>query len=716
MSANPHVLVPTSTRKHPKPFIASSVTPAPSLPPPLVLPSDIRRNSLAHGGRSRSTSSSPAPSAPSKLPAAGPAKPLYNPYTSLSVSNSPQHKISVKASFQEYSAPKSNTNMAPRSKSMTSSSMGMRSSFAQQQQPQQQPSQPMPKPAKSTIPTAPPAKVSFGQKLRKAFSFTKKPADPKTGKSERTFSLSFSRKSRASTMNASVAQPSFNPKNDATRAMTMSTMTHPNIAPSSTRRTSTMTSSGAPPTFEGFDSVFVQNTQKRKSSRVKSHIEDDAHSIRSNSSISSFATLKKMGTSFSKGTKSLFNKNHASHNSVTPSDFVKPTQNATPTIPTPTLTRTPSQDRPQSYGSAALPVTPPASEPDLPLSFASLTHDLNVAAATGMAPTPPRTDTDSISTDVASTIKVAYNSPEDALPLPASEDESEEDLNVADTVFPKNLDPLTVETIRSSLDRTKSLERRRSRKSNRSVHSHSSNSELRSTPSGTLEVHVAPEDAPINSPPSPGASPHGILKTPSQLDTDTSLDLPIEKPEIAPARNRNSLKPSPSISSIFDFGDIDLDLNFDFAPAAAAGLETEAKKYKSSLKSKPKDYSLSNSQMQQSYHESYMDHKHTNSASQPYYHPLYQPPRENSWKSLHYEHKATNSTSSSTSALPGSVSFSSRIIIFDTYDAYDYDRRAEPATCNRLNPLLAQQIKEELNNFKMEMDVHAESRIYTHFY
>lgn len=67
-------------------------------------------------------------------------------------------------------------------------------------------------------------------------------------------------------------------------------------------------------------------------------------------------------------------------------------------------------------------------------------------------------------------------------------------------------------------------------------------------------------------------------------------------------------------------------------------------------------------------------------------------------------------------ARKGNVSFSSRIVIYDTWDSEDYDRRTEPATCNRLTPLLAQQIKEELNNFKMNMDVHHESRIYTHFF
>lgn len=63
-----------------------------------------------------------------------------------------------------------------------------------------------------------------------------------------------------------------------------------------------------------------------------------------------------------------------------------------------------------------------------------------------------------------------------------------------------------------------------------------------------------------------------------------------------------------------------------------------------------------------------------------------------------------------------SVSFSSRIVIYDTYGRGDYDRRPDLATCNRITPILAQQIKDELNTFKMEMDIHDESRRYTHFF
>lgn len=62
------------------------------------------------------------------------------------------------------------------------------------------------------------------------------------------------------------------------------------------------------------------------------------------------------------------------------------------------------------------------------------------------------------------------------------------------------------------------------------------------------------------------------------------------------------------------------------------------------------------------------------------------------------------------------ITFASNLSVHTTWPAAIYDRRAEPATCNRLTPLLAQQIKEELNSFKMEeMDVHPLSRKLTHF-
>ncbi|KAI9709095.1 MAG: bud neck involved protein [Bogoriella megaspora] len=80
----------------------------------------------------------------------------------------------------------------------------------------------------------------------------------------------------------------------------------------------------------------------------------------------------------------------------------------------------------------------------------------------------------------------------------------------------------------------------------------------------------------------------------------------------------------------------------------------------------------------------------------------------------------TQKLSSNTHLQPGmsprNISFSPRIQFHEVYAAQEYDRRGEIATCNRLTPVLAQQIKEELNSFKMEMEVHEMSKPHTHFF
>ncbi|CAJ0927766.1 5684_t:CDS:2 [Entrophospora sp. SA101] len=58
------------------------------------------------------------------------------------------------------------------------------------------------------------------------------------------------------------------------------------------------------------------------------------------------------------------------------------------------------------------------------------------------------------------------------------------------------------------------------------------------------------------------------------------------------------------------------------------------------------------------------------------------------------------------------LSFSSKILFHDTWTPEDYDRRGDQSTCNQLTPILAQQIKDELNEFKMgEMQVHEDTDI-----
>lgn len=67
---------------------------------------------------------------------------------------------------------------------------------------------------------------------------------------------------------------------------------------------------------------------------------------------------------------------------------------------------------------------------------------------------------------------------------------------------------------------------------------------------------------------------------------------------------------------------------------------------------------------------------------------------------LRRDSKSPATPQGSTSA-KRSATFSPRIVFYDTWPSQEYDRRGEVATCNRLTPLLAQQIKEELNSFKM---------------
>lgn len=70
-------------------------------------------------------------------------------------------------------------------------------------------------------------------------------------------------------------------------------------------------------------------------------------------------------------------------------------------------------------------------------------------------------------------------------------------------------------------------------------------------------------------------------------------------------------------------------------------------------------------------------------------------------KSPRFAGNTPQSAPPSPSGGKGNVTFSPRITFHDTWPSGEYDRRGEISTCNRLTPALAQQIKEELNTFKM---------------
>lgn len=64
-----------------------------------------------------------------------------------------------------------------------------------------------------------------------------------------------------------------------------------------------------------------------------------------------------------------------------------------------------------------------------------------------------------------------------------------------------------------------------------------------------------------------------------------------------------------------------------------------------------------------------------------------------------------------TPAAKRNISWKNTTNYHDTWGSNEYDRRGEIATCNRLTPMLAQQIKEELNSFKMVSSAHSNAFI-----
>lgn len=355
------------------------------------------------------------------------------------------------------------------------------------------------------------------------------------------------------------------------------------------------------------------------------------------------------------------------------------------------------------------------------------------------------------------------------------EDDDDDDVtSVGDTVFPKKLDVVTVETIRSSLERTKSLERRRSRRSTKSAKSEKSegttteiaakstqeeDEDDKETIPNPTEVHVHDEDISVDLNKDMPA-PKSILK--SSPSSEKLLGSPPnnnianddndqQKKRMPPQQQPNNTTVTEDDATTLDMinfdvldGDLNLDFNFEKLPDTLPeeidqedmeGAKKALEQSKIEYQYQPMQYDKTHKRphsRSSSHRTSSSSERHTlqppiNNRTNQFYHPLYQKrisqfvPSHNN--NNHSTASASSSSASSIFSRPpekkisaSTVSFSSRIVIYDTYDRSDYDRRAELATCNRLTPILAQQIKEELNNFKMEMDIHADSRIYTHFF
>ena len=536
----------------------------------------------------------------------------------------------------------------------------------------------------STVPT-PEKNATLGSKIKKAFIFgkkeSKKPSDisSNSGTSERSNTFS---------------SFSFKKNSNGERSNTLTSL-------SFTRRQRSTTT---------LNSVMNEDYDKNS---FDARLDADANSLVSSSSTSSsvsFSTLRRMG-------KSIFKKKIEKLEQQQPPHIAQ-------LLPFAGTNNT---------GGTSL-AKPVVTHSVVEAEIASTTATATISSSSFMTKinTPP-----SPILSTTSNIHSEEDSSSSSDPIPSltsstegsssnsSEEPIEEEVTAGETVFPKKLDLLTVETIRSSLERTKSLERRRSKRSTKSSKSIDSTREEEEeetiTNATTIHIHEDPEQVQELNKDVP--APKSILKTESADDGESATTA------AAPATALVVANAGPTTLLDFDMGpDFALDFNLEKASRRESEPELEP-----SFRYPPKPLQ----QQEPPYERDTTNTRSTEEQQLFHLHPLYQkrisqfvPSHGNnqfsdSSISSSFHHRNSSSIAESTvSSLSNSstiakskrtVTFSSRIIVYDTFNRVDYDRRAELATCNRLTPMLAQQIKEELNNFKMEMEIHADSRIYTHF-
>lgn len=496
-------------------------------------------------------------------------------------------------------------------------------------------------------------------------------------------------------------------------------------------------------------------------------------SVRSSASTASFATLRKVGGKFSRGTQSLFRHKRRESDEISLPGAPDFADNVSSPAPGPTaipvVTHAVAEAEIQSI-STSLSVsrvdtaddnTPRQSFMDSTNAESQKVDDEPQFAVLSVPPTdsqlmvPDLTvenndgrnsddDANSIQEEIP-VVVVGLVESGDADPIPSltsstessnnDSEEVEEDLAAGDTVFPKKLDLLTVETIRSSLERTKSLERRRSRRSSKAAVEEERKQEILPNATEIRVQNVDLADVDLDA-----APPKGILKSSSASTVsrgeDSTLDGKSYHSLNSTTETLDGTIESPNID--IDFGEPSLDLDFAFdriSPSPSPDMNEEHRTsqesaFSESSRGEGKQYrdesAVAAATQSKRLSTVSFNSKHSGrqgeQVQQFHYHPLYQQRMSQyhtygslggarSLSDVHLGHSKSGSTASGST-----VTFSSRIVIYNTYGPSDYDRRPDLATCNRLTPLLAQQIKEELNTFKMEMEIHRDSRVFTHFF
>ncbi|ODQ68685.1 hypothetical protein NADFUDRAFT_45167 [Nadsonia fulvescens var. elongata DSM 6958] len=372
--------------------------------------------------------------------------------------------------------------------------------------------------------------------------------------------------------------------------------------------------------------------------------------------------------------------------------------------------------------------------------------------------------TDSNSTNATSIASSECESQQKIVPIVVAAD-SPNPNSLGETVFPKDLETLNPEPILTSLQRAKSLERRRSQRSSsnpKNNHGKDANSNIGDTATlpNPQEVYItafSPSESILTGGGAgklgTGEIPRSILKVSSGENIRPLVNIkptvPLQAIEIKDESLALSLDPPmlELLEDCFTGGDLDFDFSSFTSPATPSTINTPISSTQQSIAS-TSDL-LSDTKNDQDANPAVPQIPGPTSST--YYHPIYQQRRSTGGLSgrQHSRSQSKSSISSNGSSLfnfnsiPSAasslvssglstgfktttfgrsgtrgprVTFSSRIIIYDAYNSEVYDRSTEPATCNFLTPALAHQIKEELNALKVDMDVHLTSRKYTHFY
>lgn len=580
----------SSSRKGPAQTTVKHQRQKPQTPPPLVLPSDVRRSSHSGSPYSRSASSSPSPTSSSTH--------LSNPQhmqhrrSPSSVSLPQSRETSLSANFgsvggvkqqQQQKLPASRLGQRrPTSpatidsasyKRMSASSDSLALANRQFEQhftgsaddrPQQKLVQRPPIPQMSAVPVPPPS-PSFVS----AAPVSESPPvpEPQADTSKKTFGSRLKKAlfgsknlDKGSATSPVVQQDSFTQQRERSNTMT------------STSTTTTFKRGRIHTTAASVRSVIVPSNSKKQSGDFDT---TSLMSVSSTSSAVSFATLRKVSRAIFKrnGKESVIQGDGSAASSVGAGVAAPFAENSRLSV---------------ISHSAEPVVTHSVAEAELPSVSDLVPNDLGAAdpKSNNNLPTVnvegPLEDSRADTTDDDSNGPIPSLSSSTESTAPSEPIADDEAITAGETLFPKKLDSLTVETIRTSLERTKSLERRRSRRSTRSTKSSSSDTNLAEEDpanavdeDASFETVVNPTKVHIHEDPtSVSEISKDTVPSRSILKASTSASsLSTVKPDLDDSNDSGSVQSSPKLNAVspsalpdgrlIDF-DIEPDLRLDF--------------------------------------------------------------------------------------------------------------------------------------------------------